>query len=140
MDNTCARLHYLAETKLDECHALRDAQVYVDLEPQLNEYKQLQSYARAMSTAKFEACLVRASVGCGLGLQPVFSAFCWCRPWVVTLGFVQVEHEAARGRYERCVRAQLVDFNTLPQWGVGERDCVGGGGPCTRTPNLTLPL
>lgn len=107
VDVTCARLHYLAETKLDECHALRDAQVYVDLEPQLNEYKQLQSYARAMSTAKFEACLV--------------------------------DHEAARGRYERCIRAQLVDFNTMPPWNVGERDCVGGGGQCTRVANNTLP-
>ena len=54
----CPQLHYLAETKYLECEALRMAQKYVDLTPQLNHLLKKQSYARAMSTSKYEACLV----------------------------------------------------------------------------------
>lgn len=32
--------------------------------------------------------------------------------------------------YQNCVRDQLVDFDALAPWGVGSRECVGGGGEC----------
>lgn len=100
VSDECPLLHYQAETKYNECEDLRRAQMRVNLPPQVNHNQELQSYARAMSTAAYEACLV--------------------------------EHEEARLRYEECVRAQLVDFDTLQPWGVGQRECVGGDGPCTR--------
>ncbi len=60
MDDECPLLHYLAETKLIECYALRDAQVFVDLPAQQNHNKDFQSYANAMSTKRYEDCLVGA--------------------------------------------------------------------------------
>jgi hypothetical protein len=64
----CPLLHYQAESKYLDCVALYDAQEYVDLTPQLNSLRRMQSYARAQSTALYEACLVS---------HPVFTDI-WC--------------------------------------------------------------
>ena len=58
VDDLCPYLHYQAETKLLQCYVLRDADHNVDLPAQLNYNKKLQSYARAMYTGDYEACLV----------------------------------------------------------------------------------
>lgn len=59
VSSECPMLHYKAESKHDECIALKDAQRYVKSVPQYDHLLQLHSYAEGMSTALYEKCLVR---------------------------------------------------------------------------------
>jgi hypothetical protein len=40
------------------------------------------------------------------------------------------EHERVLNKYQACIRARLPDLERLADWNVGERECVGGAGPC----------
>jgi hypothetical protein len=50
------------------------------------------------------------------------------------------EHRDLLTEYQQCVRDQIPDFDAIPPWSVGDRECVGGGGQCGPPANGQDPL
>ncbi len=106
----CPEIHHRAMAKHTECEDILNNQLeYVDSEPALTAFDVLDNFARRgdVSTHSFARAMDTSSYeGC------------------------LAEHSQLLVDYQNCVHSNAPDFDSLPLWKPGDRECVGGGGAC----------
>jgi len=106
----CPEIHHRAMAKQTECEDILNNQLeYVDSEPVLTAFDVLDNFARRgdVSTHSFARAMDTASYEDCLASH---------------LGLLE--------EYQSCVHADTPNFDSLPLWKPGDRECVGGGGSC----------
>jgi hypothetical protein len=111
VDLVCAALHNFTQTTLARCLTLNS----VDTVPEyINSTEQINWLGQSLSHFQYQSS--KAYEDC---LQ---------------------DHVEAKNAYQKCVRDQLVDYDTFADWHVGDRQCVGGGGLCGPPPTGQRPV
>ena len=106
----CPEIHHRAMAKHTECEDILNNELeYVDSVPVLTAFDVLDNFARRgdVSTHSFARAMDTSSYENCLAT-----------------------HLQLLTDYQNCVHADTPDFDALPLWKPGDRECVGGGGSC----------
>jgi hypothetical protein len=106
----CPEIHHRAMAKHSECEDILNSELeYTDSEPALTAFDVLDNFARRGD----------------IGTHSFFRAMDTSR-----YENCLEQHSTLLASYQACVHSNAPDFDALPLWKPGDRECVGGGGAC----------
>ena len=106
----CQDLHHLVLIKLAECQAIMNHELtYVLSPPQKSDGEIDVSYSSVMDSTRYTDCLSE--------LRGSYNSY-------------NVYQTGIQQLYQDCIRSYVPKLEDLPDYSIGERTCIGGGGVC----------